>query len=153
MKQRLMVTAIVLYFSVFGLSLASAGEIDAQLVRMTDIAQGDFGTGTYPASIVVYAGDVIYEGTKIGTFTATSTGTKYTGIDGVMMQYDVIIPPVPNFGDSPSDFFSMKTNHVITGILNPPTVERGVIYTATGALNFLMGLEVVISGDALKIMY
>jgi hypothetical protein len=153
MKRYLLVTVIVIFIWVLGLSAAFAGELDLQLVTKTDSSQGNFGTGSYPASTVVYAGDVLFQGTKIGAFTATSTGTTYTGIDGVMMQYDVMIPPVPNFGDSPSEFFSVKTNHVITGVLNPATVDRGVIYAASPALKSLTGLEVVILGTTLEIMY
>ena len=152
MKRYLIVTVIAVCFSVFGFSSAFAGELDLKLVSKTDSSQSNFGAGTYPASTVVYAGDVLYGEIKIGGFTATSTGTAYTGVYGVMMNYELMFPTTP-FGDSPSNFFSVKTSHVNTGVLDPATFDHGVIYAASPDLKVLTGLEVVISGNTLKIMY
>ena len=154
MKKSLMVTAIVLCFSVFGLGAAFAAEIDLQLVKQTETSQTSFGTGSHPASIAVYAGDVLYLGAKIGQFTATQTRTTWTGIKGDIMEYDIIVP-VGGFNglDSLGDFFSIRTNHIATGVLNPPTVDTGVIYAASATYKALMGLAVQMAGSTLKIMY
>lgn len=154
MKKSLVVTAIALFFSVFGLSAAFAGEIDLELLKQTETSQTAFGTGSHPASITVYAGDVLFMGTKIGQFTATQTRTTWTGIKGDIMEYDIIVP-VGGFNglDSLGDFISIRTNHIATGVLNPPTVDTGVIYAASAPYKSLMGLTVQMAGTTLKIMY
>jgi len=154
MKKGLMVTTIALCLSVFGLSAAFAAEIDLELVKQTGTSQTNFGAGPNPASITVYAGDVLFLGTKIGQFTATQTRTTWTGIKGDVMEYDIIVPQGGFNGlDSLGDFFSIRTNRIATGVLNPPTVDTGVIYAASAPYKLLMGLSVQMAGTTLKIMY
>jgi len=154
MKKGLMLTAIALCLMVFGLNSAFAAEIDLQLLTQTESSQSNFGSGPHPASITVYAGDVLYLGVKIGQFTAVQTRTTWTGIKGDIMEYDIIVPQGGFNGlDSLGDFFSIRTNHIATGLLNPPTIDTGVIYAASAPYKSLMGLDVQLSGSTLKIMY
>ncbi len=154
MKKRLMFTAIALCISVLGLGTALAGELDLQLVVGTNNQTTTFGTGSYPATTTVYAGDVYLGTSKVAQFTATSTKTSYTGINGFVVDYEIIVPLSGFTGlDYLGDFFSVKTNRIYTGVISPASIDRGIIYAASPALKGLIGLEVQIEGNTLKIMY
>jgi hypothetical protein len=154
MKKHLMATAIVLCISVFGLSAAFAAELDLQLDTKTNSQQTTFGTGAYPATTTVYAGDVYLGESKVAQFTATSTKTSYTGINGYVVDYEIIVPLSGFTGlDYLGDFFSVKTNRIYTGVISPASIDHGIIYAASPALKALIGLEVQIEGNTLKIMY
>ncbi|MEJ2010335.1 MAG: hypothetical protein P8Z30_19635 [Acidobacteriota bacterium] len=154
MKKLFMVTAIALCLLVFGLSAAFAAELDLQLVAGTNTQTTSFGTGSHPATTTVYAGDVYLGAQKLAQFTATSTSTNYTGINGQVWDYEIIVPLSGFTGlDYLGDFFSVKTNRINTGVISPLTIDRGIIYAASPALKSLIGLEVEIDGNTLKIFY
>ena len=154
MKKHLMATAIVLCISVFGLGAAFADEVDLQLVVGTNNQTTTFGTGSYLATTTVYAGDVYLGESKVAQFTATSTKTSYTGINGYVVDYEIIVPLSGFTGlDYLGDFFSVKTNRIYTGVISPASIDHGIIYAASPALKALIGLEVEIVGPTLKIMY
>jgi hypothetical protein len=154
MKKHLMFTAIVLCISALGLGRAFADELVLQLVVKTNNQTTTFGTGSYPATTTVYAGDVYLGRSKVAEYTATSTKTSYTGINGYGVDYEIIVPLSGFTGlDYLGDFISVKTNRIYTGVISPASIDHGIIYAASPALKGFIGLEVKIEGDTLKIIY
>jgi hypothetical protein len=154
MKRLLLVTAIALCLLAFGMSTAFAAELDLQMVVGTNNQTTTFGTGSYLATTTVYAGDIYYEGSKLAQFTATSTNTSYPSMNGWVVDYEIIVPLSGFTGlDYLGDFFSVKTIRKYTGIISPASIDRGIIYAASPALKSLIGFEVEILGDTLKIYY
>jgi hypothetical protein len=122
-----------------------AGEISLGLSRNTDFARIDFGPITTLASTMIWAGDVLSGGNKIGEFTATQTKINY-GSNGSVLNYDLTIPT----GDAIPEFISLRTNRVISGTV---TADKGIIYAASPAFKDFIGLAVYMNGNDLRIVY
>ena len=115
------------------------------LVKKTDSSRQDFGTGTYTAYTMIWAGDVKFVGNKIGDYTASVTKTTYTGSNGAIMNYDIVLPQ----GGSIGEFISIRTNHIATGSGS----DKGIIYATSPAFKSFIGYSVVLSGDTMSILY
>ncbi len=145
MRTGVLAAMISICLSLVGTGSAVAGEIDLQLIYRTGIERNDFGTGSHSAYTTIQAGDVYLSGTKIGDFTVTLTATTYTGANGLLMQYDLLIP-----GSGPiAEFLAARANQITTG----STSGHGIIYAASPAFKAAIGLEVVIAGNTFKILY
>ncbi len=124
---------------------AFSAELDLTLSSKTGFSRTDFGTGTYTAYTMVWAGDVLNGATKIGDFTATLTKTTYTGENGYAINYDIMVP-----GGGPlAEFVSVRTNHIVSGAGS----DKGVIYAASPVLKDLIGVPVTMDGDTMRITY
>jgi hypothetical protein len=122
-----------------------AGELSLALSKKTDFARIDFGPLSSPAYNLVWAGDVLNGGSKIGEFTATLTKINY-GTNGTVLNYDLTIP----FGDIIPEFLSIKTNRVVAGT---GSVEKGIVYAGTPVLKGFIGSAAYLEGDNLRIVY
>lgn len=136
---------MTLSFLLITLIPAFAGQIDLQLVQKTNLLRQDFGSGTYTAFTMIWAGDVNYLGSKIGDYTASFTKTTYTGNNGSTTNYDIIIPQ----GGPIGEFVSIRTNHITTGSGS----DKGTIYATSPAFKSFIGYSVVLSGDTMSILY
>ncbi|MBI5590448.1 MAG: hypothetical protein HY881_08210 [Deltaproteobacteria bacterium] len=146
MKKMMFSYFITLSFLLFVLCPAFAAEINLDLAQKTDLLRQDFGSGTYTAFTMIWAGDVNYQGNKIGDYTASVTKTTYTGSNGWSMNYEIIIP---TGGEPIGDFVSIRTTHITTGSGS----DKGIIYAASPKFKFLVGNEVTITGNTMNIHY
>jgi hypothetical protein len=126
------------------LSPSFAADLTLTLAKKTDYSRQDFGTGTYTAYTMVWAGDVTYLGSKIGDYTATITKTTYTSA-AASINYEIIIPT----GEAIPDSVSVKTAQISTGSGS----EKGIIYAATPNFKALVGSNVIKTGDTMIISY
>ncbi|MBA4371418.1 MAG: hypothetical protein C0402_01005 [Thermodesulfovibrio sp.] len=124
---------------------AFSAEAALYLDQQTDYPRTDFGSGSYTGYTFLWAGNVWYNGVHIGDFTANITKTTFTGYDGVVMNYDIIIPQ----GGAIAEFFSVRANHISTG----SGAAKGIIYATSPAWSNMVGLPVNIYGDTLIITY
>ena len=126
------------------LSPSFATDLTLTLDQKTDLIRQDFGTGTYTAFRMLWAGDVKYQGSKIGDFTASVTKTTYTAT-AWSMNYELIIPtggPIP-------DSVSVRSTRILTGSGS----EKGIIYAATPNLKAIVGSNITITGNTMVISY
>jgi hypothetical protein len=109
-----------------------AAELSLSLSKKTDFARTDFGPVSSPACTLIWAGDVLYGGNKIGEFSATLTKIKY-GSNGTILSYDLMIPS----GDTILEFISPRTNRFIpTGGVS---ADKGIIYAASPVFKDFIG--------------
>ena len=145
MKKLMISSFMALCFLLIIISPAFAGDIITfQLIKKTDYSRQDFGSGTYTAYTMIWAGDVMYLGSKIGEYTASITRTTYAGSNGNITNYDIITPPQAG---SIGEFISVRTTHITTGSGS----DKGTVYAASPAFKSLMGKSVVMSGDTMTI--
>jgi hypothetical protein len=115
-----------------------AGEISLTLSLKTSIPLLDnFGSGTYKANSTIVAGDVLYEGTKIGDYTKTATSTTYTSQEIVL--YDIMLLRVVGV----SDFVSIRMIADSNGLPSGEIKSQGLIIGASPAFKSLLGLSVI----------
>ncbi len=93
---------------------------------------------------MIWGGDVLFEGTKIGEFSATLTKINY-GSSGSIINYDFMIPR----GDTIPDFVSARTNRVTSGV----SADKGVIYASSPAFAYFIGAAIYMDGDNVSIIY
>jgi hypothetical protein len=145
MKKLMISLFMPLCFLTIILGPVFAGQIDLQLLQKTDYIRQDFGSGTYTAYSMLWAGDVFYMGNKIGDYTTSYSKTTYTGDNGSTRNCDIIIPT----GGAIGEFISIRTNHITTGSGS----DHGTIYAASPAFKSFIGYSVVKSGNTLSILY
>jgi hypothetical protein len=146
MKKMIISCFMTLCFLLISLSPVFAGTIVLTLDKKTDyLRQGGFTSGTYTAFTLIWSGDVNYLGSKIGEFTTSETKTTYTGINGTIMNYDIIIPAQGGIGD----FVSVRANHITTGSGS----DKGTVYATSPSLKAFIGSTVTIDGNAMTINY
>jgi hypothetical protein len=127
-------------------SQVHAAELSLSLSKKTDFARTDFGPISSPAYTLIWAGDVLYGGNKIGEFSATLTKINY-GSNGTILSYDLMIPS----GDTIPEFISVRTNRVTPS--GGVSADKGVIYAASPAFKDFIGHAVFLNGDNMKILY
>lgn len=126
------------------LSPSFAADLTLTLDQKTDLIRQDFGTGTYTAFTMLWAGDVKYQGSKIGDFTGSVTKTTYTST-AWSMNYELIIPT----GEPIPDSISVRTTRILAGSGS----EKGIVYAATPNFKALVGSNVTTTGDTMVISY
>ena len=144
MKKMMISSFMTFCFLFIILSPSFAGEINLTLDKKTDYSRQDFGTGTYTAFTMIWAGDVKYLGSKIGDFTGSVTKTTYTST-AWSMNYEIIIPTGAPIADS----VSVRTTHITTGSGS----DKGIIYAATPNFKSFVGSNVTITGDTMIITF
>ncbi|MGE0087810.1 MAG: hypothetical protein AB7S75_25645 [Desulfococcaceae bacterium] len=149
MKKRIITSLMTLCFVLIIFNPVFGEEILLQLIKKTDYSLQDSkfyesSSGQYPGYALIYGGDVYYMGEKIGDFTANFTKTTYTGDNGRIINYDIIVPS----GGSLAEFISVRAN-----IISAKGPGHGTIYAASPAFKSLMGNNVEISEDIMRILY
>jgi hypothetical protein len=142
MKTRGLVLVSVVFLMLFGTVAAGlAADVTLTLTRTTDYSRTDFGT----AYMMVWSGDVQYQGTVVGEFNAVLTKTTTTGTHGYATQYDFVLPGAGAIGE----YVSIRTNHVVTG----SGADHGTVIATSPALKMLLEATVVMTGDSVTITY
>lgn len=143
-KKTWLITAVI---SIALISLFAGAAFAAEAILLLDqtspLVRTEFGGGA--AYTMIWGGDVWFNGTKIGDFTGNMSKTVYTGYNGAIINYDIVIPISGAIGE----FISVRTNHISTGSGS----AKGIIYAASPAWSYMVGLPVDIFGDTLIITY
>jgi hypothetical protein len=138
--KRLMIMLFLVGCVLF-MSLSSellAAELSLTLDQKTSIpVLNNFGTGTYKANTTIWAGDVQYNGAKIGDYTGYVSTTTYTSQEIIL--YDIMLLR----DGGVSDFVSIRMIADSNGLPSGAIKSQGLIIGASPALKNFIGLSVI----------
>jgi hypothetical protein len=141
MKMNKRVIWLIVVGCIFFMSSGSvifAGEVALSLSAKTSIKiLDDFGTGTYKANSSIFAGDVLYEGIKIGEYTGHASTTTYTSQEIIL--YDIMLIRTTGVSEFVSIRMIADSNGLPSGLIK----SQGLIVGASPALKYLIGLSVI----------
>lgn len=116
-----------------------ASELSLSLVNRTSIPLlNNYGPGsTYKANSTIEAGDVFYDGDKVGDYTGLVSTTTYTSQEVIL--YDIMLLRSTGV----SDFFTIRMIMDSNGIPAGEIKSQGLVTGASPALKSYIGFSVI----------
>ncbi len=139
---------IVLCVSIlfFTTGVGAADSVTFELEKTSDYFRTDFPTSEAPFGyMMIWSGNVKFNGDVIGEFNARLTKTTETGSSGAIQSYDIVIPK--SDPAAIGNFLCVKTAHITTGAGS----DIGIIYATSPDFKVLINATVTITGNVMTI--